>query len=208
MLNLTSAKFTLNKMADILEKDHITYWIDSGTLLSALRDNTINVYDHDIDIRVKESEFTDERIAEFVKIMWSAGFREIESLHDPRTQILFGNGSEMIDFKFCYEDNEHLWYYIWREPSPLPMLHVYPVSLFNPLGKIKLMEREYPCPQPVEEYILHHYGPDWRKFKTRVEEAEETDATWDYMKDPPACMTQGEFFALKHINPMDLYGTN
>ena len=208
MLNLSDAVSALNKIADILESDNVPYWIDSGTLLGAYRDKNFNIYDHDIDIRMKESDMVSDGKASIVKSLWEGGFHKIEGNGAEVPQILFSEdvGGVLVDLKFCPENEDFLWYYVWREPDPTPMLHVFPKRFFEKLGVINLYGRDYPCPSPVEEYILHHYGPDWRKFKVRIEDANETDATWDYMKDPPCAMTQGQFFALQQTNPFNLYG--
>ncbi len=206
MLNLSDAITTLNKIADILEHQGIPYWLDSGTLLGAYRDKGFNVYDHDIDIRIKEAAISEDKMADLIKALWAAGFRDIEGLKPYRAQVLFCDDLHVvIDFKLCQEDDKYVWSYSWREPEPLPILHVFPKHFFAKLGTINLYGREYPCPSPVEDYLLHHYGPDWRMFKIRAEEANETDVSWDYMKDPPCAMTQGQFFALQKENPFALF---
>ncbi len=206
MLNLSDSISTLNKVANILEDMDIKYWIDSGTLLGAYRDKSFNLYDHDIDIRTKVSGLSDDKLGDFVRKLWMEGFRDIEGLKPYRAQVLFCDDLHVVvDLKFCHEDSEYTWYYCWREPEPQAILHVFPNKYFLTLGEIELHGRKYPCPMPVEEYIEHHYGKDWRKFKVRIEEAEETDVTWDYMKDPPCAMTQGQFMALQKENPFDLF---
>lgn len=206
MLNLSDAITTLNKVADVLEDEGINYWIDSGTLLGAYRDKSFNVYDHDIDIRVKEVDLPDEKMADLIHKLWLKGFKDIEGLKPYHAQVLFCDELKvLVDLKLCPENELYTWYYAWREPEPTVILHVFPKKFFETLGKINLLGREYPCPIPVEEYIEHHYGGDWRKFKVRAEEANETDISWDYMKDPPCAMTMGQFFALQHENPANLF---
>ena len=206
MLNLSDAITTLNKVAGVMESLGINYWLDSGTLLGAYRDKSFNLYDHDIDIRCKGSEISDEKMADLVRTLWVNGFRDIEGLKPFRSQVLFCDDLHVVvDFKFCQENDKYVWSYAWREPEPSPILHVFPKEFFEKLGNINLYGKEYPCPIPVEDYILHHYGPDWRMFKVRAEEAEETDVSWDYMKDPPCAMTQGQFFALQRTNPFNLF---
>jgi hypothetical protein len=206
MLNLSDAIVTLNKVADILESLNIEYWIDSGTLLSAYRDKSFNIFDHDIDIRVKKSVLSDDKLAEFIKAIWQNGFRDIEGNKPYNAQVLFaGELGIVIDFKLCEENDKYVWYYCWREPDPKPILHVFPNKFYKELGKINLCGRDYPCPNPPLEYIEHHYGEDWRMFKVRIEEANETDVSWDYMKDPPCAMTQGQFLSLTQDDPFKIF---
>lgn len=194
MLVREDAIEALQEVANTLEFMKVEYWIDSGTLLSAYRDKDINKFDHDIDIRVHAARFIGrDQLSDLIKNLFIRGFYHFES---PKTRLQLSILNEkgiFIDLKFCYQDSDDLWYFCFNEPDPTPILHVYPRRFFNPLGKIELFGREYPCPQPVEEYLVHHYGEDWRKFKVRVEEANETDLTWDYMHDPPCSMTMDKF---------------
>ena len=151
------ANEVLQKTADVLESLHIPYWIDSGTLLSAYRDHDINAYDHDIDIRCFESKIDEAKTAELIKGLWLAGYNVIEANKPPRTQFLAVHRQKiLLDFKFCHTKDNLLWYYCWAEPNPQPMFHVFPVRFFEKLGKIELRGREYPCPQPIEEYLVRH----------------------------------------------------
>lgn len=206
MLRLEPAKKTLEKTVQILEELGITYWIDSGTLLSAHRDGTINLLDHDIDIRVFEDEISDDLTLDIIKGFWKAGYRYIVDDKPIKAQILCLNWDDItLDFKLCHRDKEHLWYYCWKEPDPQPIVHVYPIKFFKKLGEIELYGKKYPCPQPVEDYIIHHYGKEWRDFKCRPEQAEDDDVTWDYMKSPPCAKTLGQFYAMKKVHLYDPY---
>ena len=198
LLDENAARHVLSATADLLEDMGLTYWIDSGTLLSAYRDRAFNVYDHDIDVRLLLDEVSDE--PELVKRLWEAGYRSIANLQQRRAQILAGHPmgtGVLLDLKFCERDSEHLWYYCWREPDPTPCIHLYPVKFWDSLTTIKLYGRDYPCPSPIKDYIEFHYGKDWREFKVRVEDADETDLSWDYMKDPPCAYSLSDFIALK-----------
>ncbi len=198
LLDLNAANQALRQTVDVCESLNLNYFIDSGTLLSAYRDRNINILDHDIDVRVFRDEVDADKESELVKRLWRKGFRLIVSTTDHQ----IGGGHPLgtgvnLDLKFCGRDNEHVWYYCWREPDPNPVIHLYPRKFFNSMGKIHLLGRDYACPYPVEEYIEYHYGKDWRQFKVRVEDAEECDVSWDYMKDPPCAISLPEFMALK-----------
>ena len=106
MLNLGDSIKTLNKVADILEAQKINYWIDSGTLLSAFKDKTFNIYDHDIDIRY--SEIDEESEAELVKQLWKGGFKVIEGGKAMRAQInVLSEFDIMVDLKMSFQDDKH-----------------------------------------------------------------------------------------------------
>ena len=143
-----------------------------------------------------------EDISELVKQLWKVGYSLVKSTGSAKAQILaLHYDNVMLDFKFCYEDEQSVYYYCWGEATKSPILHVYPKHFFE-LGMIELNGKEYPCPQPIEAYIIHHYGHEWRKFKARAKDAGKTDLTWDYMKDPPCMMTLEEFEQMKGHPPM------
>lgn len=187
------AQYVLERTCDALESLGKKYWIDSGTVLSALRDKDINIYDHDIDIRTPVDDWKTEEIGEFVKQLWLLGYSQFKDSGDARMQILAIHTRDvLLDFKFVYFDDEDAWYWCYKEHQD-PILHLFERRFFDQLETIDLFGRSYPCPSPVEEYVLAHYGPDWREFKVRASEADWTDRTWDYMKDPPAAMTLDEY---------------
>ena len=41
----------------------------------------------------------------------------------------------------------------------------FPVSMLFPLEKIKLGDREYPCPKNPKEFVQFRYGLDWETPK-------------------------------------------
>lgn len=209
MLDENAAKYVLETISDLFERSGFTYWIDSGTLLSAYRDKSINIYDHDVDIRMLMSQVDEKEEANIVKKLWELGFRSISNVQNRRAQILashpIGTGV-MLDLKFCEEDETDVWYYCWKEPDPTPSVHLYPKRFWDRMTTIELMGRHYPCPSPIEEYIEHHYGKDWREFKVRADEAEETDLSWDYMHDPPCSLSITDFIALKSPQPEIMAG--
>jgi len=200
VLDENAASEVLANTCSVIKSMGLTHWIDSGTLLSAYRDGGINVYDHDIDVRMLLDEVSEETETELIKRLWSIGYRSIANLQNRRAQILAshprGTGV-LLDLKFCEQDDKDVWYYCWKEPDPTPSIHIYPIKFFKNMGQIELMGNKYPCPTPVEEYIKYHYGDEWRLFKVRAEDAEETDLSWDYMKDPPCSMSLPEFITLK-----------
>ncbi len=199
LLDINACTKVLADTVNAIESLGLSYFIDSGTLLSAYRDKSINIYDHDIDVRIFRDEVDKETEAELVKRLWYKGFRLIVDNSEGK-QIGGGHprGTGVnLDLKFCERDADDVWYYCWCEPDPNPMVHIYPRKFFDNMGTIDLFGRTYKCPSPIEEYIEYHYGKDWRDFKVRAEDAEETDMTWDYMKDPPCAISLPEFMALK-----------
>lgn len=195
-MNRDDANKALQMTCDVLDMFGHTYWIDSGTVLSAYRDKDINIYDHDIDIRTIREEWSEDEMPELIKALWSIGYSKIADTGVAWEQLLaFHIGDILLDFKFCHRDDKHIWYTCFGDSSFV--IHLYDRKFIDNLEKIELFGREYHCPGPVEEYIETHYGPDWRDFKVRASEAHWTDMIWDFMKDPPICYTPEQFMELK-----------
>src|SRR3990172_9052938 len=114
-LDIHAANQALRQTVDVIEFLGLTYFIDSGTLLSAYRDKTINVLDHDIDVRMFRDEVDADKEAELVKGLWRKGFRLIVSTTDHQLGAGHPQGTGVnLDLKFCERDKEHVWYYCWR----------------------------------------------------------------------------------------------
>ena len=200
MQDIEVANEMLQKVADILEEMGMKYWIDSGTLLSALRDKTINQYDHDIDVRIFPGEAKDEDMPELIQKLWGIGFHVIIENPGKRAQLIcYSKNQIMLDLKFTFKDENLLWMFCWSGvyDENEPVVHAYPMTFFEKMGEIKLLGRKYPTPTPIEGYIEHHYGKDWKEFKEKPEDANDTDLIWDYLHDPPCAMSLTQLNALR-----------
>jgi len=205
MLDRKYANQTLQKTADTLEGMGAKYFIDSGTLLSAYRDKDINIYDHDVDVRILPNEVPQERTSELVKRLWDAGFYYIAQNMGDRAELIclmeIEKAITMLDLKFAFQDGKYVWVYVWGCNSAIaredPRVHCYPSHFFQKLETIELLGREYPCPSPVEDYLVYHYGNNWREFKERADQEEMTDYKWSSLYSPPCSMGIHEFELLR-----------
>jgi len=204
MLNREAANYALQKVSGTLEDIGIGYYIDSGTLLSAYRNSDINLYDHDIDIRILPKQVPKGATSWLVSRLWDAGCFYVAQNFGERAELIcllkYGNEAVMVDLKFAFRKNGYVWVHLWENNSAIPgeepRIHCYPERFFGKLETIELLGRKYPCPSPVEEYIVCHYGKDWRKFKVRESEAQMTDLKWSHMYSPPCAMSVDELRGL------------
>jgi len=183
----------------------VRYWLDSGTLLGAVRNDAINILDHDVDIRCFKEDITDEMMPTLISELYKAGFATIECNRGDRKQLLGINHDAncMLDLKFCEHDKEHLWYYVWdfTPASSIngsePTVHCFPMKFFEELENRQFLGQEYPVPSQQEEYLEFHYGPNWKEFKLNPEDVDMTDYKWDSQYDPPCAMSVEDFKKLK-----------
>jgi hypothetical protein len=198
MLDVKEAQKLLESTADVIEMLGAKYWIDSGTLLGAYRDKALIPYDHDIDIRILPGQLSLDLMPDLVWNLWQIGYRVMIQNYGTRAELICIHETKiMLDLKFAFQDANLVWIYCWTQPYSIepPRVHCYPRKYFRHMETIELLGRQYPCPSPVEGYIVEHYGNDWREFKKREEQAEETDLSWDYMKSPPCAMSLEELEA-------------
>ena len=194
MLDIPRANKLLQATAELLEKWGALYYLDSGTLLGAYRDKDFIPFDHDIDVRVLPGQISMEKMPDFIKGLWSIGWRAILQNVGTRAELIcLDNSDLMLDLKFAFQDENLLWVYCWEQPHEKypPRVHVYPRSFFDKLGEIELGGRKYPTPSPIEGYLEHHYG-EWEKFKKGSDAANMTDLKWDAMYHPPCAMSLEE----------------
>ena len=205
LITQEGAKAVIESTTQILEKMGVRYWLDSGTLLGAVRNNAINVLDHDVDIRCFKEDVPDDKMGLLMGELYQAGFTTLECNDGDRKQMLALHLAAkcMLDLKFCEHDDEHLWYYVWdfNRGSAIdgsePAVHCFPMKFFDKLGSRKFLGRKYPVPSPEKEYLEFHYGEKWREFKLNPEDVDMTDLKWDSQNDPPCAMSIEDFKKLK-----------
>lgn len=193
ILDTDKAEIALKKTFEVLENMGASPWIDSGTLLSVLRDGSLNKYDHDIDVRVFKDSIPDERMPELISRLYEVGYNTIQQNTGDRKQLLcLWDNDVMLDLKFVEYNDDWVWYHVWdKTPGSSiageddAVTHVFPKKFFDEFDTIELKGITYMAPKPIEEYLTYHYGEQWREFKAKPEDVDMTDMQWDASKSPP-----------------------
>ena len=146
------------KICDILDNLKINYFLTSGILLGAVRDNDFIKWDWDIEISVFANEFL-PKIDLISNKLHNANFK-IE-------KIIRNKNNSKIDFIGLYP-KEVTAYTIyaykyskirnvyWRKELTIPFRYLEKFSKFEFLG------RQFNCPLHLSEYLTFVYG-DWKK---------------------------------------------
>lgn len=146
------------KICDIFDSLKINFFLSSGILLGAIRDNDLIKWDWDIEISV----FTDEFLPHIDLIsneLVRSGFKMIK--------IIRNKDNSKIDFFGSYPANVtqytiYSWQYskirdvYWRKEFSIPSKFLKKLSKFN------FLDRQFNCPNNVKEYLTFMYG-DWKK---------------------------------------------
>uniref|UniRef100_A0A6M3JZC9 Uncharacterized protein n=1 Tax=viral metagenome TaxID=1070528 RepID=A0A6M3JZC9_9ZZZZ len=211
ILNTDNADKALKAATKVLHGLGVPCWIDSGTLLSTVRDGDFNKYDHDIDVRLFRDDLPDELMPVLVSDLYKEGYKTIQQNTGDRKQILaLWENDVMLDLKFVERNEDWVWYHVWDkvpgssifEKSDV-VTHVFPSRFYKEFETIDLRGIQYLAPKPIEEYLTYHYGDEWRTFKAKPEDVDMTDFLWDAQKMPPCVKTLDQ---LKELTARPLVG--
>ena len=144
-------------ICDVLDECKIIFFLQTGILLGAIRDNNLIKWDWDIEISVFSDDFL-PKIDLIVNKLIDKNF-EIKNVNKKK------NDSK-IDFIGQYPENVtgytiFSWNYskskdkYWRKNLSVPS------RFLNNLSTTNLFGREFKCPNYTEEYLTFAYG-DWK----------------------------------------------
>tara|TARA_B110000259_G_C14027025_1_gene405099 strand:- start:2214 stop:2936 length:723 start_codon:yes stop_codon:yes gene_type:complete len=94
----------LFKIVDILEANHIDYWLTDGTLLGIIRENRILLWDLDVDIGVWKSEVS---VSNLISVLEKNGFRYLERLSNMDSHH-FLLGEVLLDINLYSRDQKNV----------------------------------------------------------------------------------------------------
>lgn len=176
------AEMALVKVAVALERSHLRYCVDAGTLLGIYRENRLLPWDNDIDFYLAERNP--------YKLFWLRvrllfmGFRtRIDYLQDSFGPLQSGlprlirvksiqryDGKYLrIDLFFKYLDGDS---YHWVEGETPPIHKRVNRKFYDRFSTIGYKDRTYPIPSEIEAYLEARYG-DWKT--PRIEYDHKTD---------------------------------
>lgn len=154
-LNIRKKEFL--KICDILTSLKIKFFLTSGILLGAIRDNDFIKWDWDIEISVFSHEF-------FPKIdlirynLEKSGFKITKIIRDKNnlkidfTGIYPGDVTSYTIYGWRYSKIRDVY---WRKELSIPSKFLNKLSKFNFLGQ------QFNCPSYIEEYLTFVYG-NWK----------------------------------------------
>ncbi len=177
-------KNLLFELADLLEKNHIVFWLEFGTLLGAVRDKNFIGNDwKDIDLGLDYKDYWKVKNL-LEKNGWK--FKHIWL----RELAVYKREEELplhIDLFFVEKDRKNMYRYLYRPDHKRNGEWVKEwrcVSLLEyhfPLKKINFLGRKFNIPNQREKYLELHYG-NWKEPKeeyTTYENSPDRDSSYD-----------------------------
>ena len=150
----------LREVKDILDGAGIEFWIDFGTLLGFYRQGDFLETDPDIDIGIKR-ENQDKVVAIADKL---------RTIGKVVTRVDIADNHYLAGYKIYKDD---LWLdiaFFWKYEdkyilpiSEWPKVMVFKQEYFDNLIDIEVRGLKFKMPKDIEEYMILHYGADWRR---------------------------------------------
>lgn len=163
IMDLRAAEHVFLNVKEILDQAGITFWLNSGTALGAVRNRGFIPWDIDVDLTVMAKEWN---FPELFKEFESKGFRCVKKIYPklykdkPLGAVIFRQGIQTdIDFNYYYPP-EDLIVSLPVEPHNHGTLQ--PARFYRGDHCIDFLNTEVKIPYPPEEYLELYYGTDWR----------------------------------------------
>ncbi len=151
-------KIEFLKICNLLDKLDIRYFLQTGILLGAIRDNNFIPWDWDIEVSV----FSDEVVNKMdllINELNSAGFeilknfRELSHLKIDFKGELSTETTKYTIMGWCYDKKKKIF---WRNKFKVPE------RLLSEMRKIEFFGKSHLAPYPPEKYLEYQYG-NWKK---------------------------------------------
>ena len=166
LLNLTY------KVHRVLDEMGIEHWLSSGSVFGALRYNSPQPWDDDVDIGMDgDGVLSQMDLSEFIEAFQSAGLRVIDGWSNSRSFKILGNDLEFQEFKV--DLMAFYRYGKWMKRTGWgPWLlfinfnryHTFPARLIQPpLPKIRFGVLDMPVPREGIEIQKYVFPNDWWK---------------------------------------------
>jgi hypothetical protein len=148
---------------DLLDEHGIVHWLDSGSLLGAVRHGELIPWDDDIDFGILERDA--ERVRALAPEIRAAGHYlvptgQLAVLYSPINwnRLDFTVWRER-DGKLTLEDE---WDARLSFPGMPPERYAFPASYVETLEQVPFYDRTMPAPSPVDRLLAEHrYGEDY-----------------------------------------------
>lgn len=148
---------------------HLPYWLSCGTLLGLVRDGGAIAGDIDIDICIDADWDSDPVDRDELRAAFGSDYTPAyEMLYDQRLveAMFYDKDRDVFVDVYCQYRNfisGQSWLFAWRSCLSFPERFILDrCEQDTPWGKFVL-------PFPVEEYLEHHYGENWKTPEPRLD---------------------------------------
>ena len=146
---------SLKDVSKIMDEIGFKAYFTNGVLLGAYRDNDYIPWDDDIDFDVIHTDFYQHCDILKEKFM-DLGYVVFLNKDYGTAKLNIYKNLEKISFDVLFDMNEY-YYFRYR--------YKWPKKLYEKTETINFKGINFMCPSPIEQYLVHCYGNDWRTPK-------------------------------------------
>lgn len=139
----------------VFDQNKIDFWLCFGTLLGAVREQSLIPYDTDIDICVFQKDM--QKIIEMIPELEEMGLKLIRVNHE-KNLISFMRKDEYIDIYIFGESRKNLVFKEWRMGNTFRIKYKY----FRRFSKVEFLGEKFLVPDKYKQFLREFYGKDWR----------------------------------------------
>jgi phosphorylcholine metabolism protein LicD len=157
-MSFANPKIALENMAlarDVLAKHGVSFFLNFGTLLGAIREKGFIPHDHDVDVGILEPGFPGFMAA--LPELKAQGFVVTTELNEESQMISTFRGGEQLDF-FIARPRKTLTGKKWA----LDGFTRVPARLLDSFKEIDFLGEKFLVPSQAEAFVRRLYGPSWR----------------------------------------------
>lgn len=151
----------LKEIAKVLNELNVTYWLEWGTLLGAVRNGKIIPWDYDIDIGILVEDI--DKIISFNSELnkrgwtfWTTNKGNIIRFNEAGGRIIH---TDLFAWKRVGNEYRVSYKEILRDS------HIRLIDELFPLGKIELEGELYNCPADPIKTVERAFGKDWKEIR-------------------------------------------
>ena len=155
---LSVRKHEFLKICDILDRLNINYFLQTGILLGAVRNQDLIKWDWDIEISVFSKEFLNQ-IDPLADSLRDEGFKILninKKENDSKIDFIGKYPDEVTGYTVFSWNYSKIKDVYWRREFSVPS------KFLNSFSTVNFFGRKFNCPNNPKEYLTFAYG-DWQK---------------------------------------------
>lgn len=147
---------------ELLTRQGIAHWLDWGSLLGAVRDQTLIPWDGDVDFGAVLDDWGP--LLDLTAEIQAAGFHL--KFWRKRARIYYSRVNHLGADIYRHERRGAMVHYPTKDPTKRPEVEhqeAFPASFVETFETVHLYDRPFPAPSPVVPFLVNHrYGPAWK----------------------------------------------